>query len=74
MDRAEHLAWAKERAHLEVNAGNITGGIASMASDLGKHDGFDKELILFMVQDAMLFLINRSDPAKEINNWIDGFN
>lgn len=38
MDRAEHLAWAKERALSYLDAGEIANAIASMLSDMAKHD------------------------------------
>lgn len=34
--RAEHLAWAKERA-LEYLPGDVTGAMTSFTSDLNKH-------------------------------------
>ncbi len=37
MTRAEHLAWAKERALKYVELGDLQGAFLSMASDLGKH-------------------------------------
>lgn len=37
MTRAEHLAWAKQRALEYVDMGDISGALASMMSDLGKH-------------------------------------
>jgi len=36
--RAEHLAWAKARALEYVDAGNIMQAMASLTSDLTKHD------------------------------------
>jgi hypothetical protein len=35
--RAEHLAWAKERALEYVDAGDINQAFTSLASDLSKH-------------------------------------
>lgn len=37
MNRAEHLAWAKERA-LEYLPDNVNDAMASFMSDLNKHD------------------------------------
>lgn len=37
MTRAEHLAWAKQRALEYVDRGELGYAIASMFSDLGKH-------------------------------------
>lgn len=41
MNRAEHLNWCKQRALEYLNPGqffSIDDAMASMASDLGKHD------------------------------------
>lgn len=38
MDRAQHLAWAKARALEYVERGDLTNAIASLVSDLGKHE------------------------------------
>jgi len=37
MDRNEHLAWAKERALVYADAGDVENAFASLASDLRKH-------------------------------------
>lgn len=37
MTREQHLAWCKERAIRELDAGDVNGALASMASDLNKH-------------------------------------
>lgn len=37
MTRAEHMAWAKQRALEYVERGELSSAIASMISDLGKH-------------------------------------
>jgi hypothetical protein len=38
MTRAEHVEWAKRRATEQVDRGDGPGAIASMLSDLGKHE------------------------------------
>ena len=37
MTRTEHLEWCKKRALEYVDAGDLSGGLASMFSDLEKH-------------------------------------
>ena len=37
MNRAEHLAWAKQRALQELERSGIVDALTSMLSDLGKH-------------------------------------
>jgi len=36
-DRAEHLAWCKQRALEYVQRGDLTQAFTSLVSDLGKH-------------------------------------
>jgi hypothetical protein len=36
--RADHLAWAKERALAYAAAGDVAGALASIASDFNKHE------------------------------------
>jgi len=38
MNRSEHLQWCKDRALEYVDEGNPAEALASMMSDLGKHD------------------------------------
>lgn len=72
MTRSEHLAWAKQRALEYVDAGDLTSAVASMGSDLQKHDRFNAEMVEFMMADAMLFQIRRGPDA--VRAWINGFN
>lgn len=37
MTRDEHLAWVRQRALAELDAGSVVNAIASLQSDLGKH-------------------------------------
>lgn len=36
-DRAEHLAWCKQRALVYVDQGDVSNAFVSLASDLRKH-------------------------------------
>jgi len=38
MTRTEHVEWCKERAREYLEQGDVTNAIASMLSDLGKHN------------------------------------
>lgn len=38
LNRAEHLAWCKERALEYVESGDLCQALSSMLSDLSKHD------------------------------------
>ncbi len=68
--RAEHLAWAKQRALEYVNAGDNRGAVASMASDLLKHSGFDTAMV------ATLSMVGAMDvgSAERTRRWVEGFN
>jgi hypothetical protein len=72
MDRAKHLAWAKARARAYVEAGDLSQAVASMTSDLRKHDGFDREAVgtlhLIGMMEAM------RDDAGAVRRWVEGFN
>lgn len=72
MTRSEHFAWAKQRALEYVDAGDLRSAVASMGSDLQKHDGFNAGMIEFAMTDAMLFQIKRGPDA--VRAWINGFN
>lgn len=66
MTRAEHLAWAKERALEELDRGNYVNAVASMISDLRKHKELESHL------GIMLFIgVRNPDQARR---WIEGFN
>jgi hypothetical protein len=70
MTRAEHLAWAKERALEYVASGEMIDAIASMLSDLGKHPETERSVAM----GAMLSItVNRRDPYS-VKRWIEGFN
>lgn len=58
MTRAEHLAWAKERALVYIDNGNLNDGAASFISDLGKHEELANHPamdLIFMHQMSGLF-------------------
>lgn len=72
VNRARHLAWAKERALEYVDAGDLTNAWASLVSDLGKHSetrghpGIELGMML-----AMGGFLN---TEREIREHIEGFN
>jgi hypothetical protein len=70
--REEHLARCKQEAIAILEAGDLTGAIASMISDLRKAEEpvYDAmELRAFLV-DALFF---RNTP-DEVRDWINSFN
>lgn len=68
--RAGHLAWCKDRANEYVDAGDGAEAIASMISDLGKHDETSSSQTLAF---QLSMVIDRNDLAA-VRNWVDGFN
>lgn len=73
MDRAEHLAWCKQRAHEYLDVGDVANAIASMMSDLGKHPetegvGKNPALVMFGMMAA------QNNSREDARRYIDGFN
>jgi hypothetical protein len=68
--RDEHLEWCKERAMDYLNTGDVANAIASMMSDLSKHEDF--KAIAEKIGPLGLFyaMNNDYDGAKR---FIEGF-
>jgi hypothetical protein len=71
MPRAEHLAWAKQRALAYVERGELVNAVASMISDLEKHKAFATPSLSFLALVGMRE-IHRGPEA--VRHWIEGFN
>ena len=67
MDRQEHLDWCKQRALKYVDMGDVNQALASMMSDLGKHDETRSSVGI-----CMLGLMETSEAG--MRNFINGFN
>jgi hypothetical protein len=71
MTRAEHLAWAKQRALEYVDAGDLPNAVASMTSDLSKHE----ETAFFVAELGMLGMMAAGQRDREgVRRWIECFN
>lgn len=68
MNRAEHLAWCKERALAELNSGSVPNAVASMISDLGKHPETANSQRI-----AGMLMLTVRDHASAVK-FIEGFN
>lgn len=71
--RSEHLAWARDRAHAFAGAGDLSGAVNSMVSDIGKHPDTalpDQVLGPLVVIAAEHAHAGRRDLVKR---WIDGW-
>jgi hypothetical protein len=75
MNRAEHLQWCKDRAMEYLDAGDYEGALASMMSDLSKHEG----TAFKSGGTAGLLMMAGGIEARNRNysgvkRWIEGFN
>lgn len=68
-DRAEHLAWCKQRALEYLDAGDVRSAIASLLSDLNKHPDTKYLPAEHRVRVGMDILY-RND-AVEMRRWIE---
>lgn len=72
MTREEHLEWAKDRAIAYIDRGDLIGAVASLSSDLNKHQGTAGS------HPPFLFIIGmghaRDGNAYALKHWIEGFN
>jgi len=73
MNRAEHLQWCKDRALEYADAGDGASAIASLRSDLGKHE--DTAGSVPLVDELMfpLMLNGHLDTPRELRKFIEGF-
>ena len=71
MTRAEHLAWAKQRA-LEYLPDDLNGAYSSFISDMGKHSQLRDHSAIKLGHQLLFggFL----GTTAEMRNWIEGFN
>lgn len=69
MTRAEHLALAKTRALDYVEAGDLAGAVASMISDLGKHEEL-RSIDLELLRGGTAAVMSR-DPER-VRCWVEG--
>lgn len=70
-DRERHLSWCKDRATQLVNEGDHSGAVASMVSDLRKHEAFSGEAYGML---ALLGMMEIGNGPQAVQRWIDGFN
>ena len=70
MTREEHLAWAKSRAHEYLSADDPEQAVASMMSDLGKHEAWrDFPAMPMLAMGALL-----AGTVKAARDFVEGFN
>jgi hypothetical protein len=69
MTRAEHLTWAKRRAHEYLDAGDVRNAVQSMMSDVRKHD----EIQLTAAEAARGLSVMMANDRDLARAFIDGF-
>lgn len=68
--RAEHMAWAKQRALAALDAEGPQAALQSMLSDLGKHPDTNQPVLLFITMAEI-----QARPGQErARTFIEGFN
>jgi len=72
MNRQEHLQWCKDRALEYVNRNDLNQAFASFQSDMSKHPETSDHIALEM--GTMLLVSGNLSTAKQMNDWIVGFN
>lgn len=68
-DRKTHLEWCKSRALEYVDAGDPQNAVASMLSDMNKHEGTKLDPMF-----AMMGMMELQKGPEAVRRWIDGFN
>lgn len=70
MTRDEHLKWCKQRA-LECLPRDPGAAVASMASDLRKHEAFRNDTYTMLIQYGIMEATRGPDAVRR---WVEGFN
>lgn len=71
MNRKEHLQWCKDRALKYVDAGDNRQAMASMMSDIQKHEGTGGDVQRGFSLGIMAIQSGNDD---EMRRFINGFN
>ena len=71
MTREEYLDWCKRRAHEYLDRGDIASAIASMISDMDKHD---ETKIKNPTLNMLGMLAAATGDLSATRRFIDGFN
>ena len=72
MNRSEHLQWCKDRALEYVQAGDASQAMASMASDLSKHDETKDHPAISL--GMMMMMGGKMNTPQDAEKFINGFN
>ena len=69
--RAEHMKWCKKRALQYAEAGDLQNAVASMGSDLTKHEDTNNSANMMLVLYATS--LARNNDRHGVIKWINGF-
>ena len=72
MNRTEHLEWCKKRAMEYLDQGDVSQGIASMLSDINKHEETQLGDGSPLASLGMIYVMNNDVPGAR--HFIEGFN
>lgn len=72
MERQEHLQWCKDRALEYVDQNDPSQAIASMLSDLRKHEDTANHSAIELT--GMLLLNGQLNTPDKVRRHIEGFN
>ena len=70
IDRAEHLAWAKQRALEYLDRGDLQQAVASMGMDLEQHPDFTGPVYGMLTFGGLIAIREGPDAVRR---WIEGF-
>jgi len=70
--REEHLKWCKERALKYVDEGDLGQAFGSFQNDMRKHKDTYDHIALNL--GTMLLMSNNLQTARQMREWIIGFN
>lgn len=74
VDRAQHLAWCKQRALQYVDAGEFDNAFASMTSDLESHPATRGQYATVNMLGMAQLISGRLNNARAMRDWINGYN
>ncbi len=72
MTRQEHIQWCKDRALEYVERGLLGEAVASMLSDLKKHDETREHAAIPLTMDLMMS--GHLATPEDVRRHIEGFN
>ncbi len=68
--RNDHIAWVKERALAELDAGSVVNSMASVTSDLGKHPATEDHPAGALMM--MLAMSGHLGNERQMREFIEG--